>query len=145
MPSTDGPLDRSTPGALRAAWFSAVAAGDAERLRPLLTPDYEVWAHAAPALQGVEATVEAMRGTLESNHIEQTFDVLETVIVDGWAFERGIEHVRVTPAGGGPPKTMSQRALLILRRDANGEWQYARGVTNGLPPAPPPTASDRDV
>jgi len=145
MPSTDSPVDRSTPSALRAAWLAAVAAGDAERLRPLLTHDYEVWAHAAPALQGVQATVEAMRDALESYHIEQTFDLLETVIVDGWAFERGIEHIRVTPSGGGPPKTMSQRALLILRRDASGEWQYARGVTNGLPPALPPSASDRDV
>ena len=124
---------RATPADLRAAWVAAIAARDADALRPLLCDDYEVWAHATPALSGVEAAVEAMRGALQRFVIEQSFEPVETVIAGDWAFERGIERMTVTPIAGGRPQTIAQRALLILRRDRDGLWQFARGMTNGLP------------
>src|SRR4051812_43418312 len=129
--------DRTTPGGVRAAWVAAVAARDPDALRPLLTDDYEVWANGAPALCGVDAAIEAMRGALTRFHIEQTFEPVESAIAGDWAFERGLERMTVTPVGGGPPQTIAQRAFLILRRGADGQWQYARGMTNGLPPAAP--------
>ena len=124
---------RATPAHLRAAWVAAIAARDADALRPLLSDDYEVWAHATPALTGADAAVEAMRGALQRFSIEQSFEPVETVVAGDWAFERGIERMIVTPIGGGPSQTMAQRALLILRRDHEGLWQFARGMTNGLP------------
>jgi ketosteroid isomerase-like protein len=124
---------RATPADLRAAWVSAIAARDADALRPLLCDDYEVWAHATAPLSGADAAVEAMRGALERFVIEQSFDAIETVIAGDWAFERGIERITVTPLTGGPPRAMTRRALLILRRDREGSWQFARGMTNGLP------------
>ena len=124
---------RATPADLRAAWVAAIAARDADALRPLLCDDYEVWAHATPALRGADPAVEAMRGALQRFLIAQSFEVIETVITGDWAFERGIERMTVTPIAGGPSQTMTQRALLILRRDRDGSWQFARGMTNGLP------------
>ena len=99
--------------------------------------DYEVWANGAPPLRGVDAAIEAMRGALARYHVEQGFEPLETVIAGDWAFERGIERMTVTPLGGGAPQTIEQRAFLILRRGADRQWQYARGMTNGLPPVAP--------
>lgn len=127
--------DRATPADLRAVWVAAIAAGDADALRPLLSDDYEVWAHATPALSGADAAIEAMRGALQRFRIEQSFDAIETVVAGDWAFERGIERVTVTPITGGASQTMTQRALLILRRDPDGAWQFARGMTNGFPPS----------
>ena len=129
---------RATPADLRAAWVSAIAARDANALRPLLSDDYEVWAHATPALHGADAAIEAMRAALEHFVIEQSFEPIETVIAGDWAFERGVERMTVAPIAGGPSQTMTQRALLILRRDRHGLWQFARGMTNGLPPASSP-------
>jgi ketosteroid isomerase-like protein len=43
----------------------------------------------------------------------------------------------VTLVTGGPTQTMTQRTLLILRRNADRQWQFARGMTNGLPPEKP--------
>ena len=129
--------DRTTPERVRAAWVAAVANGDADALRPLLTDDYEVWAHGAPPLSGVDAAITAMRGAIARYHIAQRFEPLETVISGDWAFERGLEQMTVTPIDGGPTQTLSQRAILILRRGNDGHWRYARGMTNGLP-APPP-------
>ena len=129
--------DRTTPERVRAAWVAAVANGDPEALRPLLTDDYEVWAHGAPPLSGVDAAITAMRGAIARYHIAQSFEPSETIIAGDWAFERGLEQMTVTPIDGGPTQTRSQRALLILRRGDDGQWRYARGMTNGLP-APPP-------
>ena len=129
--------DRTTPERVRAAWVAAVANGDPDALRPLLTDDYEVWAHGAPTLSGVDAAINAMRGAIARYHIAQSFEPSETIIAGDWAFERGVEQMTVTPVDGGPTQTRSQRALLILRRGDDGQWRYARGMTNGLP-APPP-------
>ena len=126
-------VDQSTPEGLRAAWVSAVAAGDANALLPLLDDEYEVWAHAAPEIHGPAAAVDAMRGALAQFHVAQSFEPIETVTAGDWAFERGIERMTVTPLAGGPERTMTQRALLILRRGSDGRWRYARGMTNGLP------------
>ena len=118
---------------VRRAWVAAVAARDARALRELVTDDYEVWAHGAPALTGPEAVVDSMRAALDRYQIEQSFEPIETIIAGDWAFERGTERATVTPITGGPSQTMAQRALLILRRGSDGRWRYARGMTNGLP------------
>jgi uncharacterized protein (TIGR02246 family) len=125
--------DRSALAGVHAAWVRAVAAGDAESLRALVTNDYEVWANGARSITGPDAVVSAMRAALERFHIQQRFDPIEMVIAGDWAFERGIESMTVTPIGGGTPQTRGQRALLILHRDPDGRWRYARGMTNELP------------
>lgn len=125
--------DQSTPALLRDSWVRAVASGNAEALRPLLTEDYEVWPHAHPPLQGVDAAVAAMEAAMQRFRIEQAFEPAETILAGDWAFERGVERMTVTPLAGGPPRTMTQRALLILRRGSDQCWRYARGMTNGLP------------
>jgi len=131
---SDHDTDRLAVERLRDEWMRAVAARDAEALRACLTDDYEVWANGAQPIRGVDGAIAAMRDALERFNVVQQFDPLETVICGEWAFERGIERMTVTPVGGGPSRSASQRAVLILRRDASGQWRYARGMTNGLPP-----------
>jgi len=134
---TDDPPDpdAAAVAALRNAWIAAVAGRDVAALNDLLEEDYEVWAHGAPALRGPAAAAGAMGAALERYSIQQTFEPLETVIAGAWAFERGIERMRLTPRNGGPTQDFVQRALLIIHRGADGRWRYARGMTNGLPPA----------
>jgi uncharacterized protein (TIGR02246 family) len=136
MTSRTNDADRTAVAAVRDAWVAAVATGDADALRDLLTDDYEVWAHGAAPIRGPEASVTAMRAALLRFRIEQNFEPIETIVTGDWAFERGIESMTVTPIAGGPSQTMEQRALLILRRGADGRWRYARGMTNGLPTTP---------
>lgn len=125
--------DRAGIAALRDAWMAAVASGDAEALRDLLTEDYEVWANAAAPIVGVDGAVAAMRGALARFRVEQRFDAIETIVAGDWAIERGTESMRVTPIDGGESRDASQRALLVLRRGADGRWRFARGMTNQLP------------
>ena len=82
---------------------------------------------------GIEATIAGMQAAMQRFRIEQGFEPEETVVTGDWAFERGIETMRVTPRDGSPPRTLSQRTVVILRRGSDGRWRYARGMTNGLP------------
>jgi uncharacterized protein (TIGR02246 family) len=133
--------DRLAIRALRDAWVAAVARGDARALADLVTDDYEVWAHATPALAGPDVVVTAMSAALTKYAITQSYEPVETVVAGDWAFQRGIERIRGVPRDGGPAHEVVQRALLILRRGEDGRWRYARGMTNGLPPAPPEVAN----
>jgi uncharacterized protein (TIGR02246 family) len=127
--------------AVRDAWVAAVRAGNPAALADLVTTDYEVWAHGAPPMRGPSIVVAAMGAALARFTIDQSYEPIETVISGNWAFQRGIERIRATPRDGGAPQEAEQRALLILRRDDDGRWRYARGMTNGLPAAPPAPAS----
>jgi len=132
MSATDDP-DRAASDALRDTWVAVVASGDVRELADLVTPDYEVWTHGAPALTGPHTVVAAKGAVLRQFSVSQSYDPVETVIAGDWAFQRGIERIRVVPKGGGAAQETAQRALLILRRGADGRWRYARGMTNGLP------------
>lgn len=129
--------DRKAIDAVRDAWIAVVATGDARGLADLVTPDYEVWAHGAPALSGPQLVVATMGAALAKFSVSQAYEPAETVIAGDWAFQRGIERLRVVPKGGGPAQEHTQRALVILHRGTDGRWRYARGMTNGLPPASP--------
>lgn len=135
MKQTSDTADYAAVAAVRTQWVAAIAARTPDELRALLSDDYEVWANGAPPLRGADVAIAAMAGALERFDIVQAFDPVETVVSGDWAFERGIESMTATPRDGGPSRTVRQRALLILHRDADGAWRYARGMTNALPSA----------
>jgi ketosteroid isomerase-like protein len=135
-PSNPADAAKARVIAARHRWVAAIAARDPQQLRDLLWDDYEVWANAAPPIQGIDAAIAAMSGALERFDIVQSFEPIETVVSGDWAFERGIESMNLTPRAGGQSQVMRQRALLILRRGPDGAWRYARGMTNALPAAP---------
>src|SRR4029079_12892263 len=89
--------DRKAIDGLRDAWVAAVAAGDARALADLVTPDYEVWAHATPAFTGPETVVAMMGAAMTRYAITQRYEPIETVVAGDWAFQRGIEHIRGAP------------------------------------------------
>lgn len=133
-PDDDG--DRAGIDALRDRWVEVVASGDARGLADLVTDDYEAWTHGAPPLGGRQTVVAVMGAALAKSSVQQSYEPFETIVSGDWAFQRGIERIRATPRDGGPVRENVQRALVILRRGDDGRWRYARGMTNGLPPAP---------
>ena len=62
--------------------------------------------------------------------MDQTFEEIERVISRDIAFVRGMEINVLTPRTGGLATELRQRALTILRLDADGAWRFARGMTN---------------
>lgn len=114
---------------LFADWMEAGKRGDVAAVVSLITEDAEFWTHGAPAVKGRQALAAMMEGFFAGFHFEQSFEALERIVVDGWAFVRGIELNRVTPKGGETVE-VRQRAFMVLRRDEDGRWRFARGMTN---------------
>lgn len=110
-------------------WMEAGKRGDVAAVLSLITEDAEFWTHGAPAVKGKQAVAAMMEGFFAGFQLEQSFETLERIVLDGWVFVRGFELNRVTPKGGGTVE-IRQRAFMVLRREEDGSWRFARGMTN---------------
>jgi uncharacterized protein (TIGR02246 family) len=120
--------------ALFARWAAAVASKDVDTLVGLVTEDAELWSHGAAPLTGrsaVRATFEAFFSRFD---FRQDFELVELIVFADAAFARGVEHNHLHPLAGGDDVERPQRAFMLIRREPDGEWRFARGMTN-LPPA----------
>ena len=125
--------DRESIDQLMKAWSKAVETADLETLVSLVTEDCEFWTNGAPPLIGREALASAFGPFLKRYEMRQELACQELVISGNLAFLRGTEINHLTPTGGGEPIVRRQRAFSVLRRSPDGEWLFARGMTN-LPP-----------
>jgi uncharacterized protein (TIGR02246 family) len=114
-------------------WAAAIREADIEALSSLVTDDAEFWTHGAAPLVGREALVVAFKPFFAAYQLQQEFDCQELVLAGDLAFMRGMEINHLTPRDGGESVVQRQRAFSVLRREANGKWRFARGMTN-LPP-----------
>ena len=122
--------------ALFADWKRAVAERDTDRILELVTEDCEFWSNSAPSIRGRVAVRDTFAAFLMQYEHRQDFERQELVISQDLAFVRGLERNYLTPRGGGPEIQHPQRAFMILQRQQNGGWLFARGMTN-LPPKDP--------
>jgi uncharacterized protein (TIGR02246 family) len=129
--------------ALFLAWTAAVLSKDIARVVSLVTEDCEFWTNAAPPLKGREAVRSTLQAFYATFDHRQEFDRHELLVAGDLAFARGIEHNFLTPLSGGPEIYRSQRAFMVIRREPDGRWRFARGMTNLLPPESP--ANNEDV
>ena len=114
-------------------WASALAEGDLPLLASLVTEDAEFWTHGAASLVGRDALVEAFRPFLEEHTLRQSFEVQERCLGHDWALLRGVETNVLEPRNGGEERVVRQRAFSMLRREGDGRWRFARGMTNQGP------------
>lgn len=118
---------------LHAVWGAAIRAGDVERALALLTDDYELWAAGAPAVVGRDAVRRLFGAALAAYDIEPAFESEERMVSGDLAVERGCDVQTIRPRDGGEARTMRQRVFLVLRRDRDGVWRYARGMSQPEP------------
>ena len=125
--------DRDAIQEVMADWAVAVKGADVEAIASLVTEDAEFWTHGAAPLVGRRALITAFEPFLKKFEFHQKFDCKELIVAGNWAFMRGMEVNQLTPRDGGETVVRRQRAFSVLRREANGKWLFARGMTN-LPP-----------
>ena len=118
--------------ALYAAWRDAFARCDVEAVLNLVTPDYVLWAAGRPPM-----TRDMLRPRLieafDAYDVVASFEREERILSGNLAFERGWDVQRVTPRRGGDRRTQRQRVFLVLRRDDEGRWRFARGMSDPTP------------
>ena len=122
--------DRDAIEDLMTDWAEAVVEADVEAIAALVTEDAEFWTHGAAPLVGRRALIAAFEPFLEKFEFQQQFDCKELIIGGAWAFMRGMETNQLTPRDGGEIVVRKQRAFSVLRRETNGKWLFARGMTN---------------
>jgi uncharacterized protein (TIGR02246 family) len=111
-------------------WKAAGRRGDAEAMAALVTEDGEFWSHGRPAMKGREAVKQAFLAAMADYDVEQEWESVERIVAGDWAFERGIEHNVVIKKSDGTRIEVTQRAFSVLKRESDGRWRFARGMTN---------------
>ena len=120
---------------LHQEWAGAIRAGDVDRALDMLTSDYLLWPAGGEPIQGAEAVRPLFTAAMAAYVIEPRLESEERLISGDLAVERAWDIQTVTPKAGGDPQTQQQRVMLVLRR-VDGQWKYARGMTQPGPPDP---------
>jgi uncharacterized protein (TIGR02246 family) len=115
---------------LFAAWADAVRRLDAGAVASLVTEDAEFWSQGAAPLVGQAMVETTMTSFFERFELDQQFEMQELVVSGDLAFVRGLEHNRLVARTGGEPQEVLQRAFSVIRRESDGHWRFARGMTN---------------
>jgi len=118
--------------ALYEAWSDAFRRGNPDAVLELLTPDYVLWApDVAPV--GREDLRPRLAATFAAYEIVPTFEREERIVSDDWAFERGWDVQELRARSGAEKQTHRQRVFLVLRREPDGMWRFARGMSQPGP------------
>jgi len=120
--------------ALYEAWGEAFRRQNVDAILELMTPDYVLWAPGAPELDA-EGLRPILRAAFTSYAITSTFECIERLVAGDLAVDRGWDVQQLQPRSGGEVKVNRQRVLLVLRRCADGEWRFARGMSQAGPAA----------
>ncbi len=115
-------------------WTEALRRSDSEGLAALMTEDCEFWSPGQPPLIGRKAVAESFRGVLKDYRIEQIFEEQERIEFGDYALLRGLERNIVTPRKGIGETTIQQRVFTLARRDPDGVWRFARGISQFVAP-----------
>ena len=116
-----------------AEWAAALAEGDLALISSLVTEDAEFWTQGTAALIGRRAVENAFKPLLEAYRFSQRFDEQERCLGPDWCLLRGVEYNTLEPRKGDSKRDVKQRAFSMLRRDRDGRWRFARGITNQGP------------
>jgi uncharacterized protein (TIGR02246 family) len=120
--------------ALFAEWRAAFQRKDVDGVMALLTKDYLLWAAGNEAM-GSEQLKPRLAAALATFDVEPSYEREERVVSGDLAFERGWDVQHITPRNGGAAITQRQRVFMILRREQDGRWRFARGISQPGPGA----------
>jgi ketosteroid isomerase-like protein len=119
---------------LYAAWGDAFHRQDINAIVELMTSDYVLWAPGAPEMNAASLTPR-LQAAFAAYEITSTFECVERLVVGDLAIDRGWDIQRLRPRAGGDEIVNRQRVVLVLRRSSDGQWRFARGISQPGPAA----------
>lgn len=114
------------------AWQRAFRAGDVPGVLALLTDDYLLFAPGRPPM-GREALRPQLQAAFNTYDIRSHFECEERLIGGDLVVDRGWDCQTLHPHTGGASTTQRQRVVLVLRRSPDGQWRFARGMSQPGP------------
>jgi ketosteroid isomerase-like protein len=129
MAASDPAIDE-----LYRTWREVFGRGDVTGVLALLTPDYTLWPAGLPptGIDGLRPQLEAAFATYE---IDSSFERVECFVSGNLAIDCGWDVQVVRPKSGGQPLTRRQRVWVLLQRDGDRRWRFARGIAQPGPAA----------
>ncbi len=115
-------------------WRDAYRRRDVEGVLALLTDDYCLWAPGREAM-AVSQLEPVLRAALDAYDCSPSFERIELLTSGDLAIDIGWDIQHLTPRAGGPLILQKQRVCVVLRRESDGVWRYARGMAQPGPPA----------
>lgn len=117
-------------GRLGDAYLDAYDDGDVERLADLFTDDAVLMPSGEPTCEGRDEIADYFDDLLRDEPADAEFEVQETKVLDGWAFERIDVTLYWTDPSTGEEGESWARYFWVLRRQEDGAWKIARLVVN---------------
>ena len=115
-------------------WREAYRRGDADAVLALLTDDYRLWAPGREPM-AVADLEPLLRAAFAAYNCSPSFERIELLTAGDLAIDVGWDVQQLTPRAGGTPIVQKQRVCVVLRRESDGVWRYARGMAQPGPPA----------
>ena len=119
---------------VRAAHIAALNEGDVHAWVAAFTNDGVQMPPNAPANLGRESIRAWSQAFLASFRVEFALAVDEVQVAGGWAFERGMYTITLTPKAGGEPMEDIGKYLTLYQRQPGGAWGMARDIWNSNHP-----------
>jgi uncharacterized protein (TIGR02246 family) len=111
---------------LIATWMRATAAGDIERIRPLMAEDVVFLTPGNPPMRGRDAFAAGFEKALLQMRIEPSSEIQEIQVFGDWAYVWNRLTVMMTPLKGGPPVRRAGDVLTVLSKNPAGKWELSR-------------------
>lgn len=115
-------------------WNDALRRSDPDALAALVTDDCEFWSPGQPPMVGRAALRDSFVEAFRKYNVEQLWEERERIDAGDLVLLRGIEKNIITPKKGIGESVVQQRVFTLARRDADGAWRFARGITQFLAP-----------
>ena len=141
MEPGSGASDRAAIVRLTADWLAAERRQDVPTVLELVTDDAVFLLPNGQGVSGKAAIGNMFRAYFASFSGDHQATTDEVHIAGDWAFAWGREATTLTPVRGGNPIALRGFGLSILRREADGQWRFARGINNLA--LQPPAALDQ--
>jgi uncharacterized protein (TIGR02246 family) len=110
------------------AYDKAMAAGDVSAKMRLYTADAVLMPPEGPAVSGQEGIRLWHEALFKKGTSPGVSKVEEIQVFGEWGFARGTFSGTVTLRPGAPPTGVSEKWLVIVRRQGDGSWKIARDI-----------------
>src|SRR5579862_7530371 len=114
-------------------WLKASAAGDLERVLPLMAEDVVFLRPGMADMTGREAYAAASRPMAGKVRFEGRPNLKEIQIAGDYAYVWNYLTVTVTPLPDGAPRNMAGNILSIFRKEPDGRWVLFRDANMLMP------------
>ena len=114
-------------------WSEAIAKEDLQAIGDLVTEDVEFWGEGTPAIIGRATVISTFTETFSRFRLAQTIEEKGRDWDESFVVIRGIESTKIAQKPLLKSNEMRRRVVMVIRREADGKWRIARGMSN-LPP-----------